>query len=100
MDFPGDGTWSEDDDVGDGCIGLIWGGFVVMRSDKHGSVNPGLLKAGGVVLAVLIVGATGVVLYHDRHLARLHRRRSLHRRAAPRCAAEEQKIGKLVSCKS
>lgn len=37
-----------------------------MRSDKRGSVNPGLLKAGGVVLAVLIVGATGVVLYHDR----------------------------------
>ena len=36
------------------------------RSDKRGSVNPGLLKAGGVVLAVLIVGATGVVLYHDR----------------------------------
>lgn len=52
--------------VGDGCSGLIWGGFVVMRSDKRGSVNPGLLKAGGVVLAVLIVGATGVVLYHDR----------------------------------
>lgn len=52
--------------VGDGCIGLIWGGLVVMRSDKRGSVNPGLLKAGGVVLAVLIVGATGVVLYHDR----------------------------------
>lgn len=52
--------------IGDGCIGLIWGGFVVMRSDKRGSVNPGLLKAGGVVLAVLIVGATGVVLYHDR----------------------------------
>lgn len=66
MGFPGDGTWSEDDDVGDGCIGLIWGGFVVMRSDKRGSVNPGLLKAGGVVLAVLIVSATGVVLYHDR----------------------------------
>lgn len=66
MGFPGDGTWSEDDDVGDRCIGLIWGGFVVMRSDKRGSVNPGLLKAGGVVLAVLIVGATGVVLYHDR----------------------------------
>lgn len=38
----------------------------LMRSDKRGSVNPGLLKAGGVVLAVLIVGATGVVLYHDR----------------------------------
>ncbi|MDO5834308.1 MAG: hypothetical protein Q4Q21_06910 [Lachnospiraceae bacterium] len=38
----------------------------MMRSDKRGSVNPGLLKAGGVVLAVLIVGATGVVLYHDR----------------------------------
>ena len=37
-----------------------------MRRDKRGSVNPGLLKAGGVVLAVLIVGATGVVLYHDR----------------------------------
>mgnify|MGYP004489898709 CR=1 FL=1 len=37
-----------------------------MRSDEHGSVNPGLLKAGGVVLAVLIVGATGGVLYHDR----------------------------------
>ena len=37
-----------------------------MRSDKRGSVNPGLLKAGGVVLAVLIVGATGVVRYHDR----------------------------------
>lgn len=37
-----------------------------MRSDKRGSVNPGLLKVGGVVLAVLIVGATGVVLYHDR----------------------------------
>lgn len=37
-----------------------------MRSDKRGSVNPGLLKAGGVVLAVLIVGATGIVLYHDR----------------------------------
>ena len=37
-----------------------------MRSDKRGSVNPGLLKAGGVVLAVLIVGATGVVLYHYR----------------------------------
>lgn len=37
-----------------------------MRSDKRGSVNPGLLKAGGVLLAVLIVGATGVVLYHDR----------------------------------
>lgn len=37
-----------------------------MRSDKRGSVNPVLLKAGGVVLAVLIVGATGVVLYHDR----------------------------------
>lgn len=37
-----------------------------MKSDKRGSVNPGLLKAGGVVLAVLIVGATGVVLYHDR----------------------------------
>lgn len=37
-----------------------------MRSDKRGSVNPGLLKAGGVVLAVLIVGATGTVLYHDR----------------------------------
>lgn len=37
-----------------------------MRSDKRGSVNPGLLKAGGFVLAVLIVGATGVVLYHDR----------------------------------
>lgn len=37
-----------------------------MRSDKRGSVNPGLLKAGGVVLAVLIVGATGGVLYHDR----------------------------------
>lgn len=37
-----------------------------MRSDKRGSVNPGLLKAGGVVLAMLIVGATGVVLYHDR----------------------------------
>ena len=37
-----------------------------MRSDERGSVNPGLLKAGGVVLAVLIVGATGVVLYHDR----------------------------------
>ena len=37
-----------------------------MRSDKRGSVNPGLLNAGGVVLAVLIVGATGVVLYHDR----------------------------------
>lgn len=37
-----------------------------MRSDKRGSVNPGLLKAGGVVLAVLIVGATGVVIYHDR----------------------------------
>lgn len=37
-----------------------------MRSDKRGSVNPGLLKAGGVVLAVLIVGATAVVLYHDR----------------------------------
>ena len=37
-----------------------------MRSDKRGSVNPGLLKAGGVVLAVLIMGATGVVLYHDR----------------------------------
>ena len=37
-----------------------------MRSDKRGSVNPGLLKAGGVVLAVLIVGATGVVLYHER----------------------------------
>lgn len=37
-----------------------------MRSDKRGSVNPGLLTAGGVVLAVLIVGATGVVLYHDR----------------------------------
>ena len=37
-----------------------------MRSDKRGSVNPGLLKAGEVVLAVLIVGATGVVLYHDR----------------------------------
>ena len=52
--------------VGDGCSGLIWGGFVVMRSDKRGSVNPGLLKAGGVVLAVLIVGATGIVLYHDR----------------------------------
>lgn len=52
--------------VGDGCSGLIWGGLVVMRSDKRGSVNPGLLKAGGVVLAVLIVGATGVVLYHDR----------------------------------
>ena len=66
MDFPGDGTWSEDDDVGDGCIGLIWGGLVVIRNDKRGSVNPGLLKAGGVVLAVLIVGATGVVLYHDR----------------------------------
>lgn len=66
MGFPGDGTWSEDDDVGDRCIGLIWGGFVVMRSDKRGSVNPGLPKAGGVVLAVLIVGATGVVLYHDR----------------------------------
>lgn len=64
--FSRDGTWSEDDDVGDGCIGLIWGGLVVMRSDKRGSVNPGLLKAGGVVLAVLIVGATGVVLYHDR----------------------------------
>ena len=66
MGFPGDGTWSEDDDVGDGCSGLILGGFVLMRSDKRGSVNPGLLKAGGVVLAVLIVGATGVVLYHDR----------------------------------
>lgn len=66
MGFPGEGTWSEDDDVGDRCIGLIWGGFVVRRSDKRGSVNPGLLKAGGVVLAVLIVGATGVVLYHDR----------------------------------
>lgn len=66
MGFPGDGTWSEDDDVGDRCIGLIWGGLVVMRSDKRGSVNPGLLKAGGFVLAVLIVGATGVVLYHDR----------------------------------
>ena len=52
--------------VGDGCSGLIWGGLVVMRSDKRGSVNPGLLKAGGGVLAVLIVGATGVVLYHDR----------------------------------
>ena len=52
--------------VGDGCSGLIWGGFVVMRSDKRGSVNPGLLKAGGVMLAVLIVGATGIVLYHDR----------------------------------
>lgn len=39
-----------------------------MRSDKRGSVNPGLLKAGGVVLAVLIVGATGVVLYHDRQM--------------------------------
>ncbi len=37
-----------------------------MRSDKRGSVNPGLLKVGGVVLAVLIMGATGVVLYHDR----------------------------------
>lgn len=37
-----------------------------MRSDERGSVNSGLLKAGGVVLAVLIVGATGVVLYHDR----------------------------------
>lgn len=37
-----------------------------MRSDKRGSVNPGLLKVGGVVLAVLIVGATWVVLYHDR----------------------------------
>lgn len=37
-----------------------------MRSDKRGSVNPGLLKAGGVVLAGLIVGATGVVIYHDR----------------------------------
>lgn len=37
-----------------------------MRSDERGSVNPVLLKAGGVVLAVLIVGATGVVLYHDR----------------------------------
>ena len=37
-----------------------------MRSDKRGSVNPGLLKVGGVVLAVLVVGATGVVLYHDR----------------------------------
>ncbi len=37
-----------------------------MRSDKRGSVNPGLLKAGGVVLAVLIVSATGVVFYHDR----------------------------------
>lgn len=37
-----------------------------MRSDERGSVNPGLLKAGGVVLAVLIVSATGVVLYHDR----------------------------------
>ena len=37
-----------------------------MRSDKRGSVNPGLLKVGGAVLAVLIVGATGVVLYHDR----------------------------------
>ena len=37
-----------------------------MRSDKRGSVNPGLLKAGGVMLAVLIVGATGIVLYHDR----------------------------------
>ena len=37
-----------------------------MRSDERGSVNPRLLKAGGVVLAVLIVGATGVVLYHDR----------------------------------
>lgn len=37
-----------------------------MRSDERGSVNPGLLKAGGVVLAVLIVGATGGVLYHDR----------------------------------
>ncbi len=37
-----------------------------MRSDKRGSVNPGLLKVGGVVLGVLIVGATGVVLYHDR----------------------------------
>ena len=37
-----------------------------MRNDERGSVNPGLLKAGGVVLAVLIVGATGVVLYHDR----------------------------------
>ena len=29
-------------------------------------VNPGLLKLGGVVLAVLIVGATGVVVYQDR----------------------------------
>lgn len=38
----------------------------MIRNDKRGSVNPGLLKAGGVVLAVLIVGATGVVLYHDR----------------------------------
>lgn len=37
-----------------------------MRNDERGSVNPGLLKAGGVVLAVLIVGATGGVLYHDR----------------------------------
>ena len=37
-----------------------------MRSDERGSVNPVLLKAGGVVLGVLIVGATGVVLYHDR----------------------------------
>lgn len=37
-----------------------------MRSDERGSVNPGLLKAGGVVLAVLIVGATGGMLYHDR----------------------------------
>lgn len=37
-----------------------------MRNDERGSVNPGLLKAGGVVLAVLIVGAMGVVLYHDR----------------------------------
>ena len=44
-----------------------------MRSDKRGSVNPGLLKAGGVVLAVLIVGATGVVLYHDRQTQAAYR---------------------------
>ena len=36
------------------------------RSDKRGFVSPGLLKAGGIVLAVLIVGGTGAVLYHDR----------------------------------
>ena len=36
------------------------------RSDKRGFVSPGLLKAGGIVLAVLIVGGAGAVLYHDR----------------------------------